>query len=502
MAIYHFSGQVISRSQGRSSVACAAYRSGTCLEDDRTEITHDFTNKLDVHHAEIFLPKNAPEWMRDRSKLWNTVEAFEKRKDAQLAREFEITLPRELSNTQNIELAREFVQKEFVARGMVADLAFHNHKGSDGEMQPHAHVMLTMREVTAEGFGQKVRAWNDKNLLLEFREAWAEMANHHLALHGHDQQIDHRSNVDRGIDLEPQTKIGAAVIQEKLKRFEDHQRIAQENGERILADPTIALDAITQQQSTFTHHDLARFVNRHTLDAEQFQQVFDAVRACPEMVHLGQDEKGRERYSTQTVIDREARLVAQCCVLHEKEHHGVSAETQSRVLAGYTLSNQQKDAFQHLTARGDIKSVVGYAGSGKSYLLGAAREAWEAEGYRVHGAALAGIAAQNLSHSSGIESRTLASRFYYWDKGEQRLTNRDILVVDEAGMIGSRQMARVVEEVHRAGAKLVLIGDPQQLQAIEAAMVGEWIGSYEPNSDAHSEYKALLAEILAIKELF
>ena len=121
-----------------------------------------------------------------------------------------------------------------------------------------------------------------------------------------------------------------------------------------------------------------------------------------------------------------------------------------------------------LLGQGDLKCVVGFAGTGKSYLLGAAKSAWEAEGYRVHGVTLSGIAAENLEASSGIDSRTFASRCYYWDKGEQPLTSKDILVVDEAGMLSSRQMARIMDEAHKGGAKVVLVGDPQQLQAIEA----------------------------------
>ena len=122
-------------------------------------------------------------------------------------------------------------------------------------------------------------------------------------------------------------------------------------------------------------------------------------------------------------------------------------------------------------------------GTGKSYLLGAARLAWEAQGYRVLGGTLSGIAAENLSGGSGIESRTLASRFYYWDKGEQLLGSRDVLVVDEAGMIGSLQMARVLEQAEQGGAKVVLVGDPEQLQAIAAGAafraISERIGTVE-----------------------
>ncbi len=481
MAIYHFSGTIISRSQGRSAVACAAYRSAERLHDEKYDKDHDYTQKQDVVHTEILLPAQAPDWMRDREKLWNAVEANEKRKDAQLAREFNFALPRELTLEQNIALAKEFVNQAFVSKGMIADLAVHNDKMPDGQLQPHAHVMLTLREVTPNGFGQKVREWNAKENLLLWREAWAEVANQHLFLHGHDWKIDHRTLQAQGIDLEPQYKIGAAVTQARLARLEDHQRIARENGEKILENPRIALDAMTCQQSTFTHQDLARFVNRHTVDAEQFQQVYDKIKGHEQLVSLGIDEQHRERLTTQDMLALETRMLVQAGTLAERNtQHTVTDDTQAQAMALRHLTAEQQVAFEHLTSRGDLKNVIGYAGSGKSYLLGAAREAWEASGYRVHGVALSGIAAENLEAGSGIESRTIASRAYYWDKGEQRLTRNDILVVDEAGMIGSRQLHRLLKEAEQHHAKIVLVGDPYQLQAIEAGAAFRAVAERSP----------------------
>lgn len=468
MAIYHFSGTVISRSQGRSAIACAAYRSAERLHDERQDKTHDYTKKQDVSHTEILLPEHAASWMQDREKLWNAVEAAEKRKDSQLAREFNFALPRELTLDQNIALAREFVQQEFVSKGMIADLCVHNDKMPDGQLQPHAHVMLTLRQATPDGFGQKVREWNAKENLLIWREAWAEVANRHLFLHGHDLKIDHRTLAAQEIDLEPQHKIGSKIAQDHLVRKADHERIARENGERLVADPVIALTAITRQQSTFTHHDLARFVNRHTVDADQFQAVYDKVKAHDQLVYLGKDDQNRERFTTQELLTVETHMLERAGRLHNAVSHFVSETAKVQAAAKRQLSDEQQAAFAHLVSDGGLKNVIGYAGTGKSYLLGAAREAWEAQGYRVHGAALSGIAAENLEAGSGIESRTLASRQYYWDKGEQLLTSRDILVVDEAGMIGSRQLARVLEEAEKHHAKVVLVGDPYQLQAIEA----------------------------------
>jgi Ti-type conjugative transfer relaxase TraA len=132
------------------------------------------------------------------------------------------------------------------------------------------------------------------------------------------------------------------------------------------------------------------------------------------------------------------------------------------------LSREQRTALAHVTEGHDLGIVVGYAGSGKSAMLALARESWEESGYRVRGIALSGIAAENLESGSGIESRTIASLEHQWAQGRELLGAQDVLVIDEAGMIGSRQLERVLGESERRGAKLVLVGDPEQLQAIEA----------------------------------
>ena len=132
MAIYHFHVKVIGRKAGSSAVASAAYRSASRLRDERLGREHEFSAKRGVVHSEVMLPDNAPVAWSDRERLWNDVEAFEVRKDAQLAREVEFALPRELSEAQGIELSRDFVRTEFVGLGMVADLNVHWDRSEDG----------------------------------------------------------------------------------------------------------------------------------------------------------------------------------------------------------------------------------------------------------------------------------------------------------------------------------------------------------------------------------
>ena len=478
MAIYHLHVKVIGRKSGSSAVASAAYRSASRLRDDRLERSHDFSDKRGVVHSEIMSPENASEAWSDRERLWNDVEAFEIRKDAQLAREVEFSLPREMTQAQGIELARDFVQSEFVELGMIADLNVHWDVAEDGSFKPHAHVMLTMRAVDENGFGPKVRDWNSTKMVEHWRERWSELANERLAELDIDARIDHRSFEAQGIALEPQSQIGAPAhrIEDQgleADRTEMHREIARSNGARIIANPALALQAITHQQSTFTRRDMAMFANRHSDGTEQFNEVMAAMRDAPDLVELGRDDRSEDRFTTREMIETEQRLHRAAELIAERARHEVHDADRRAALAqaearGLVISREQADALAHITDGRDLGVVVGYAGTGKSAMLGVAREAWEAAAYEVRGVALSGIAAENLESGSGIASRTIASMEHGWGQGRDRLTARDVLVIDEAGMVGTRQLERVLSHAAEAGAKVVLVGDPQQLQSIEA----------------------------------
>ena len=209
MAIYHCSVKVISRSDGRSVTGAAAYRSGSAIADERTGVTHDYTRKTGVDHVELLLPVNAPDWAHDRSRLWNAVEKIERRKDSQLAREVEVSIPRELRRDQMLALVRDFAHDQFVSRGMIADVAFHHLDGDN----PHAHILLTMRDIHPDGFGKKNRDWNSRDLLQAWRIEWERHANAALERNGFDQRIDHRTLAAQGIDRTPQIHLGPNVIQ-------------------------------------------------------------------------------------------------------------------------------------------------------------------------------------------------------------------------------------------------------------------------------------------------
>lgn len=513
VAIAHFSASIVSRGSGRSVVLSAAYRHCAKMEYEREARTIDYTRKQGLLHEEFLLPADAPKWVRslvaDRSvsgaseAFWNKVEAFEKRADAQLARDLTIALPLELSAEQNIALVRDFVEKHILAKGMVADWVYHDNPGN-----PHIHLMTTLRPLSDDGFrskkvavigedGQPVRTKSGK-ILYELwagstddfnvlRDGWFERLNHHLALGGIDLRVDGRSYEKQGIDLEPTIHlgVGAKAIERKaeqqgvraeLERIELNEQRRSENARRIMRNPAIVLDLITREKSVFDERDIVKVLHRYVDDPAVFQRLMIKIILNPDVLRLQRDtidfataKKLPARYSTRAMIRLEATMVRQALWLSNRDGHAVSEGALAATLRRHErLSEEQKTAIERIAGPARIAAVVGRAGAGKTTMMKAARGAWELAGYRVVGGALAGKAAEGLEKEAGIESRTLASWELRWNRGRDVLDDKTIFVMDEAGMVASKQMAGFVDAVVRAGAKIVLVGDPEQLQPIEA----------------------------------
>lgn len=212
MAIYHLNAKIISRGKGQSAIAAAAYRSGDKLRDEQTgEQKHYPSEAGRIQFTDIMAPKDAPEWAHDRGQLWNHAERAEKRHDSRLAREFEISLPHELTEQQRIWLVKDYARETFVRRGYVVDIAIHAPYEAADERNHHAHLMVTMRTLGPEKFAPTLdRSLNTREQLAEWREQWAHLANRHLERHGHEERIDHRSHAARGIDNEPTVHVGYA----------------------------------------------------------------------------------------------------------------------------------------------------------------------------------------------------------------------------------------------------------------------------------------------------
>ncbi|MGO8450233.1 Ti-type conjugative transfer relaxase TraA, partial [Rhizobium ruizarguesonis] len=329
--------------------------------------------------------------------------------------------------------------------------------------------------------------------LKDLRQAWEHLANRHLAMAGHDIRIDHRSHLEAGLTIAPTEHVGVHATQidrqgGEVSRVRIDRQSADRNSDTIRRRPEEILRLLTNEKSVFSRYDIARALHRTINDDPQtFQNAFAAVMASKALVELRPEStglRGRDgeaRYSTVEMVAIEGAMATSAVAMKTRQNHGVfkrhvdaAIADQDRSIQAVSaspaqgLSAEQRQAIEHVTGPGQIAVVIGFAGAGKSTMLAAARQAWEAQGYRVHGAALAGKAAEGLEQSSGISSRTLASWEYSWQADRSRLNARDVFVIDEGGMVGSRQLARFVDKVRRAGAKLVLVGDHEQLQAIGA----------------------------------
>ncbi|QPC88919.1 Ti-type conjugative transfer relaxase TraA (plasmid) [Mesorhizobium sp. NBSH29] len=513
MAITHFTPQLIGRGNGRSAVLSAAYRHCAKMTYEMEARTVDYSNKRNLAHEEFLLPPDSPKWatalIADRSvsgaaeAFWNRIEAFEKREDAQFAKEFIIALPVELTKEQNVALMRQFVFEQVLARGQVADWVYHDEPGN-----PHVHLMTTLRPLIEKGFGAKkiavlgedgqavrtktgkiqYRLWaGEKKEFLEQRNGWLDLQNQHLAFGGFEIRVDGRSYAERGIDLVATVHIGvgAKAIQRKgerqgwtpaLDRIELFEAQREENARRILRRPEIVLDKISSEKSVFDERDIAKVLHRYVDDAGTFQQLMarilqspDLLRIERESVDFGTGERVRARYTTRELIRVEAEMAKQTIWLSQRTSHGVRETVLQATFERHAqLSREQRVAIEHVVDEARIAAVVGRAGAGKTTMMKAAREAWEMAGYRVVGGALAGKAAEGLEKEAGIASRTLASWELRWKQGRDALDAKTVFVLDEAGMVASKQMALFVEAALRTGAKLVLVGDPEQLQPIAA----------------------------------
>ncbi len=445
-----------------------------------------YSSKEDLQYSES---GNMPKWAEhDASVFWHAADVYE-RSNGRPFRELEIALPRELNENQRIELVREFVQNTLGDRHAYT-WAIHAPEASDGLEQPHAHIMFTERvndgierdpehffkrwnEKNPENGGAgKDRYLNSKQFVRDIREEWAMTANRFLEREGIEARIDHRSYVDQGIHLEPQLKMGISTYTTErgiLKEItaENRER-AFRNGERILENPDIAFKALTATQSVFNRRDVEQFVFRNTDNAEQYQAVYQTLMNSPELVKLQVTERQGDFYTSQELRAIEERLIERSARMGDNSKLSLNKEISSEVEEDKNFNSGQKEAYELMTSDRQLATVNGAAGTGKSYVLGASRETFEREGFRVMGAALQGKTADDMQRDAGIQSQTIHSLISQLEKEQVAFDKKTVLVIDEAGMVGSRQMEKLLDHAERSGATVRLVGDAWQLHAVDA----------------------------------
>lgn len=318
MSIYHLSVKVISRSDGRSAVACAAYRSGEKLTCDYYEKTQDYTKKSGVEFTNIYAPPNTSPELLDRQTLWNTVEKVERRKDAVLAREFEIAFPCELNAEQRKQLLNELCQKLVEKYNVVVDAAIHaphTDSGSD-ERNYHAHIMFTTRAINENGdfAAKKYRDFSRDNgteTVCDWRADFADLCNKHLELAGFDERVDHRSYADQNKDyLEPTVHEGPAVTAMRRRGIDTEISL---NNDEIKVRNT---DAIERHEQIIKGLDqeiiVPQYINDQITEFENELRLTESEEheLLAEFASLDQEEEELQTQQTQAIEDAYDQFIA------------------------------------------------------------------------------------------------------------------------------------------------------------------------------------------------
>ncbi len=411
---------VVRRSAGRSAVAAAAYCSRSRLHDVRLDAEHGFSTTFEVVHSGILLPDGAPGRWLDRAALWNEVEAVEGRSNAQLAVEIDIAMPEELSEFSRVGLARDFFLAQFVASGRVVDLNIHRALAADGTTMIYAQAMLTIRDISGDGFAEKKADWYSPNALLRWRERWALLANRRFIESGLRTGINERLMVVSGRDFESPDAAGSDGVSSA-----GETEILWRNGERIISEPVLVLDGLLRERSSFTRGDLARFVKARTAGEDQFSKALARVESSVEIVRLGTDDRGDDLYT-------------------------------KRGAAGAGLP-----------AEGSGAPI----GVGENGTLRDAADVWEAAGLRLRGVGITYEEARAFERKTGIVSVGAKGLFKRWMKKEDRLESKDVLVVNDASKFDGKHKEWMLFAARVVKAKLVLV-DGSGFKVIDGGDIG------------------------------
>ena len=523
MAIYHFSVGHVSRSTGCSAVQSAAYITGEKLHEMRRGLTANYSNRDDVAYAETLAPAWANEKFTDTGQAWNLLENYEDTyaitryktpetqekylQSARTAMKIVVALPRELTAETHKELVLDFVNKNYVSKGHIVTLGLHAEEGN-----PHAHLQISRRQIQEDGSisYSKNREMCSVLGLKKQRELWANTVNHYLEREGLDVRIDHRSYKDQGLDLIPTTHEGwyARKLEDQgieSRTCSENRSISEENQQRVSQYPELVFKELNAQKATFSELDVLKIVQNRTQDhPELAQHVFESVMEKAIPIGHGFDRQPRftspEYHAKETELMEQMERLSGTSVDRKISPLAVQSQLNHQRFLGDKISEEQEKAVHTLCSDSAFSVLVGRAGTGKtSAVLKPVVALHQDAGYKVMGMALAAEAAKNLAIETGCKAETIAHYTFQWKKIPQleaalekpslsakdreksalklasfkkSLPTKDmVIIIDEAGMVGTKDWHLLVSTAQQTGAKLIVCGDDHQYKAIDAGDV-------------------------------
>lgn len=464
MAIAFARVSIHTRSKGHSAVAASSYRSGIHLHDERTGKNHDYSHRHDVIFSEVLLPKDADAIFSNREILWNAVERAERRCDAQLCKDVVLALPKELDRVEQIELTRRFANTHFITQGIPADISIHDH----GDGNPHAHILIPTRRLEGKQFSKyKARDLNPtfaKGMIVEndyWGEQWREMQNEFFIEQNLDLQVDLNHLISERHQGRNREGKDCYLLEEKQLIQQARIEVTRDNIENVI-------NHLSLKHSVFTRRDIERLLFKTfqpSSNHQEYLQFVEKIMRHKDVICLGNNSRGLESFTTRNHFLHEAELLENIESLMASQKHAVSRPIE-HFSTPYNLTEEQREAFHYICRGPDISVVIGRPGTGKSYLLRPVNKYYSQNGHTVIGASLSGKVAKALETETGIHSFTIKSLSYRLSNNLLQLSNKHVIVIDEAGMVDFANMSYLIREAKKARAKLILIGDPDQLKPI------------------------------------
>ena len=483
MAICFARQTVVHAEGGSSAVGLAAYVLRAAMTDQVAGRAYDFSRHggdgHDLVHAEIVLPEGAPAAYADASALWNGATAAELTMDrktgevrykrgAQLAWHTILAVPKELAAAESAALVRRFIEERFGPAGVAVQWALH-----DDPVNPHAHLLVSTRRLSAEGWGKKAReiapeVRSKKSLVFvagddrgELVAAWERFQNAWFR--------------ERGIDLRVDPKLAVRDTHVGVARSEDSERAAlsaeaQAEAAERMRDPAALLAAAGRMRSVWTGTELARVARRNGLPEEEIGDAVAAALAHPESVALLDAQTGRETgyWTTAGIRAQEREVLARAKRMASEPFRPARAGDAAAIADRLTLTAEQRAVLMRETeGLTRIGAIQGRAGTGKTRTLGAIRQAHERRGHRVVGLGPTNVVARSLAADGFETAMTAHLALIHLRNGRDRWGPRTVVIVDEAAMLDTDILDRVMLAADRAGARLLLVGDDRQLQSVQ-----------------------------------
>jgi Ti-type conjugative transfer relaxase TraA len=549
MGWIHFQRQVIYRHGGHlQSVGNAAYIHRQEGYDALNREHFNYSDRGDLLQSGMIVPEDAPEWIKQHAKdgsyveFWEEIENRENqylenrwhkqteetilKKQAKAMSYFReiVAILKELNQEQSVRFIEDFIQENYADRGIVTQHAIHWDDNN-----PHAHVMGVVRKVNENGLASRHQDFGStffkqRDLLELSRKTFADIGNRHLVEAGFEPRLDHRSYKDQGLDIEPTVHEGYHA--RKMHEEGKESKLVSEN-DRIRAERAAKFDKVADMivkdvnltKATFTEADLMREVSRVIGEDLTAYKVLSAkVMAHPDLVNVGTDLRGKERYSTQQYVQSEQKMFSALERLQQQKTT-ISVDMDrlnATIEKDYSfLSSEQREGIYRSVSSDPIVALEGRAGTGKTTLVEVTARELVASGYKVRGMSLAGAAAENLELETGVKSTTI-DKFLYPDKLREdadialkagkkdlsvalieradkleaglKLSKNEVVFIDEAGMAGTKHYSEVLTKIADAEAKVVLIGDSAQKKAVAAGGAFEEI-SKRTNATVLSEIR-------------